>query len=261
MLSVILPAYNEAAFLEAAVSELHAGLSTGEAFEILVVENGSSDDTAAVASRLAESLPAVRLLTRPEADYGAALRAGLLAASGDAWVVFNVDYWDLPFMHAALESIDRRCRGEGPALVVGSKRAPGASDRRGLVRRSATRVFTTLLKAAFDVGVSDTHGMKVLSAAPLRPVVERCTFGRDIFDTELVVRAERAGLGVVEIPVAAVETRPARTSFLGRVPRTLADLTRLHRLLAREERQERKAPSGSGRGHGGTGDGSVRGTP
>lgn len=251
MLSVILPAYNEAAFLESSVRDLHAGLSAGEEFEILVVENGSSDDTATVAARLAASLPEVRLLTHPEADYGTALRAGLLAAGGDACVVFNVDYWDLPFMRAALNLVDRGGDGEGPALVVGSKRAPGASDQRGLVRRLATHVFTTLLKAAFEVRVSDTHGMKVMSTAALRPVVERCTSGRDIFDTELVVRAERAGLGVVEIPVAAVETRPARTSFLSRVPRTLADLTRLHRRLAREERQE---PPDSDHGPARTGD-------
>jgi hypothetical protein len=61
-----------------------------------------------------------------------------------------------------------------------------------------------------------------------------CRAGPDLFDTELVIRAERAGLRVEEIPVTVVERRPSRTSILGRVPRTLVGLARLRVALRRE---------------------------
>jgi glycosyltransferase involved in cell wall biosynthesis len=73
MLSVVMPAHNEAGYLETAVREVDEGLrARGHELEILVVENGSTDDTLAIGRRLAEALPSVLVSTRPVADYGAA---------------------------------------------------------------------------------------------------------------------------------------------------------------------------------------------
>lgn len=240
MLSVILPAYNEAEILAATVDDLHAGLTARGSFEIVVVENGSTDATPRIAADLASRYPEVRVLTRARADYGAALRAGLLAADGDVSAVFNVDCYDLAFLDAALAVVDRG-EGDGPALVVGSKRAPGSHDERPLTRRLGTEMFARLLRAGFGLRISDTHGMKVLATRALRPVVGRCTFGHDLFDTELVVRAERAGVPLGELPVSVAESRPARTPFLGRVPRTLVGLVRLHRALRAADLQPTSA--------------------
>jgi len=88
-------------------------------------------------------------------------------------------------------------------------------------------VFATLLRVLFGVRVSDTHGMKVMRRLDVEPFARASTFGRDLFDTELIVRVERAGLPTAEIPVAVRELRPARTSIVRRVPRTLAGLARL----------------------------------
>ena len=84
VLSVVMPAHNEAGYLETAVREVDEGLrARGHELEILVVENGSTDDTLAIGRRLAEALPSVLVSTRPVADYGAALRDGILAARGE----------------------------------------------------------------------------------------------------------------------------------------------------------------------------------
>jgi hypothetical protein len=70
--------------------------------------------------------------------------------------------------------------------------------------------------------------------AAVAPLAEGCRFGQDLFDTELILRAERAGLATAEIPVTVVEKRPARSSILQRIPRTLRGLAKLRVALWRE---------------------------
>jgi hypothetical protein len=94
----------------------------------------------------------------------------------------------------------------------------------------------------FRIGVSDTHGMKVVSRSALAPIVERCRFGQDLFDTELVLRAERAGLVVEELPVSVQDIRPSRTSIVKRIPRSLRGLVQLRLALWRERRQQSRQP-------------------
>src|SRR5262245_25408748 len=98
-----MPAYNEAELLELSVKEVVEGLrGRSEPFEVIVVENGSRDATAELADLLAASTAEVVTLHLDVADYGAALRAGLLAAEGDLVVNFDVDYYDLAFVADAL---------------------------------------------------------------------------------------------------------------------------------------------------------------
>ena len=232
VISVVVPAYNEAALLGSTVRALVDGLrAAGEPFEVHIVENGSTDGTPTVAARIVEALPEVELHTMRVANYGEALRTGLLASRGDVAVIFDVDFWDLQFMKEALDVLDTDPDPVGPAIVVGSKRAPGSNDGRVLVRRLATGVFSTILRFGFGLTVSDTHGMKVLNLTALRSAVGACRNGSDLFDTELILRAERSGYLVAEVPVSVVEMRPARTSIARRVPRTLLGLTRLRMSL------------------------------
>ena len=228
MISIVVPAYNEAALLGATVRDLVDGLrSIGQPFEVHIVENGSTDGTPMVAARIAEAVPEVEAHAMRVANYGEALRTGLLASRGDVAVIFDVDFWDLHFMKEALAVLDPAAEPRGPVIVVGSKRAPGSSDDRAVLRRLATNVFSTILRTGFGLTVSDTHGMKVLNLGVLRPVVNACRNGSDLFDTELILRAERNGFLVAEVPVSVHELRPARTSIARRVPRTLLGLAKL----------------------------------
>jgi glycosyltransferase involved in cell wall biosynthesis len=238
-ISVVMPAFNEAEILETSVKEVVTGLrARGASFELLVVENGSTDGTLAIAEKIAGELPEVRIEHRAEADYGRALRAGLLRANGDAVVNFDTDYFDLDFFDAAVATV---LAPGGPAIVVGSKRAAGATDTRVPLRRIATWAFATTLRVAFGLKVSDTHGMKAMRRAAVEPYAEECFSGQDLFDTELILRVERAGLGTGELPVAVHELRPARSSFLSRVPRTLRGLCRLRLALWKEARAQRSS--------------------
>jgi glycosyltransferase involved in cell wall biosynthesis len=227
-----MPAFNEAELLERSVGEVVEGMSgRGEPFEVVVVENGSRDATPAVADALAATHPEVRVLHLASPDYGVALRAGLLAAEGDVVVNFDVDYYDLAFVGEARARLDA---ADAPAIVVGSKRAKGARDQRSFLRRLVTAVFSAVLRYGFGLRVSDTHGMKAMRRSAVEPLARACRFGTDLFDTELILRAERAGLHTVELPVEVVERRPSRSPIWRRVPRTLLGLVRLRLQLWRQ---------------------------
>jgi glycosyltransferase involved in cell wall biosynthesis len=229
-----MPAHNEEDLLEKAVHAVVDGLrDRGRTFEVVVVENGSRDRTAAIATGLAEEVAEVRALSSDEPDYGRALRRGFLSARGHIVVNFDVDYVDLEFLDAAVAEVEAE---GGPVVVVGSKRGAGASDERAPLRRLVTAVFSLILRYGFGLRVSDTHGMKALRRAPLLPLVEACRYGTDLFDTELVLRAERAGLPTSELPVTVEELRPSRTPIARRIPRTVVGLVRLRLALWGERR-------------------------
>jgi glycosyltransferase involved in cell wall biosynthesis len=231
VISVVMPAHNEEQMLAESVAAVSDGLgAAGTAFEIVVVENGSADKTWALAQRLATEHAELRVLQTPRADYGRALRTGFLAARGQVIVSFDVDFYDLEFLRVAVARIEE---ADGPTIVVGTKRGVGAHDTRPAARRLVTATFSSILKFGFGLHVSDTHGIKALRRAPLVAIIEACEFGQDLFDTELILRAERAGLATAEVPVTVEERRPARSSILRRIPRTILNLMRLRVALWR----------------------------
>jgi glycosyltransferase involved in cell wall biosynthesis len=232
MITVVLPAYNEAEMLADTVERVVEGMrARGVDFEVRIVENGSTDGTVAVARDLADRHAEVHATSIGRADYGEALRAGLEQGAGSVAVIFDVDYFDLEFADAALGVLDPGTEPTGPVVVVGSKRATGSQDTRSPLRRAATAIFSGILRRLFGLSLSDTHGMKVLNLGALRPTIATCRCGADLFDTELIIRAERAGFAVAEVPVVVRELRPSRTSILRRVPRTVGGLVRLRRVL------------------------------
>jgi glycosyltransferase involved in cell wall biosynthesis len=231
---VVTPSPNEEELLERTLEDVATALVARElTFELLVVENGSTDGTLAAARTAASARPQVHVVTRPVADYGAAMRNGILDARGEIVVVFDVDYYDPDFVDRVLPDLTRP---EGPAIVVGSKRAPGTLDTRPWPRRAITAAFSVVLRTGFGLRVSDTHGMKAMRRAEVEPIAQRCRFGTDLFDTELVLRADRAGLVVTEVPVTVEERRPARTPIARRIFRTLFGLVRLRWVLWRDAR-------------------------
>lgn len=230
--SIVLPAHNEAGMLAGTVESLLVALrEAGAPFEIIIVENGSTDGTAAVAARLAESADEVRTVSLPVADYGAAETMGFEMARGDVVVHFDVDYVDVGFLEKAEAIIDSGAAG----IVVASKRAPGARDRRPLSRRILTRGFTLSMRLLLKVPVSDAHGMKVLSRQQCAAAARACRVTGSVRDVELVLRASRSGVRIAELPADVRELRPARTPVWRRSLESAAGLLRLRLVLWQEE--------------------------
>jgi glycosyltransferase involved in cell wall biosynthesis len=222
--SIVVPVYNEADFIPQALPEIIEQLEgVGEPYEVLIVENGSTDGTSAAAQRAGRGL-AVEVFSLEEPDYGAAMRHGFLSAQGD-WVVnFDIDYFSGAFLEKvlSLQDVD---------LVIASKRDPESEDRRSIMRRLATRVFNILLRVILGSSVSDTHGMKAFRADLVSRIAPHVESRQDLFDTELVIRAERAGYRIQEVPVVVKEMRVTRSSLVKRVPRTISGLFRIRRAL------------------------------
>jgi len=223
-LSIVIPIYNEEGILREAIEGLAADLGQlGATYEILLCENGSTDRTLEIGRHLASERPEVLVLSAEEPNYGKALRLGILAARGRFVLCDEIDLCDVDFHQRAI----RLLRAGDAEMVVGSKAMKGAADERPLVRRAATRVINGLLRVAVGFQGTDTHGLKAFDPARLTPVVHRCVVDRDLFASELVVRAGRTGVQIVEIPIRLREKRRPAINLVRRVPNVLANLARL----------------------------------
>jgi glycosyltransferase involved in cell wall biosynthesis len=227
-LTVVIPVYNEERILASACRELMAALDgRGWDYEILLTENGSRDRTVAILEELAALHPRLRHLHSPEPNYGLALRRGILAARGRFVVADEIDLCDPDFYDRALPVL---ARGEAD-MVVGSKRAVGSVDGRPPFRRVATWVHNTVLRFALGFRGTDTHGVKAFRRERIAPVASRCVVDRDVFASELVLRAGLEGKRVVEIPIELHEKRAPSIGLLRRVPDVLRQVARLFWVL------------------------------
>ncbi len=223
-LSVVIPCYNEEAIIWSAVVELVEGMrELGRSFEVIISENGSKDDTRAIAAKLARSMTEVRALESDEPNYGLALRRGILEARGTYVLCEEIDLCDIDFHRRALAILD----ADEADMVVGSKAHRDANDQRPVVRRAATQVINGMLRVMLGFRGTDTHGLKAFRRDRLLDTVSRCVVDKDLFASELVIRAERYSVRVVEIPIQIHEKRPPSIHLFRRVPNVLRNLARL----------------------------------
>jgi glycosyltransferase involved in cell wall biosynthesis len=223
-LSIVIPVYNEEPIIERALRGLVQEVRTLErTFEVIVTANGCRDMTVPIAQELMADFSEIVVLESPEPDYGAALRLGILSARGEIILCDEIDLCDVDFYRRALRRLDHdECE-----MVVGSKAMPGSRDRRPFTRRAATKVINTMLWASLGFQGTDTHGLKAFTRSALLPLVNQCQVNKDLFASELVIRAGREGLRVQEIPIELEEQRSPPINLVRRVPRVMKDLTKL----------------------------------
>ena len=223
-ISIVIPVYNEEAILRAAVVDLIDRLQAlSWSYELLIAENGSTDGTTEVAAELANRFDQLVCRHTDEPNYGKALRDGILHARGDLVICDEIDLCDTDFHERAITLL------EDPSvdLVVGSKVMEGAMDERPLYRRLGTVLINGMLRVTLGFKGTDTHGLKAFRRKQMEPIARACLVDRDLFASELVIRAERAGLGVREIPVRVLEKRPPTVGLARRVPSVLKNLAKL----------------------------------
>lgn len=224
--TVVIPVYNEAAILVQSVEDLVAGLRAllgAGTFEVILAENGSRDGTPELAAELGTRFDEVDSFSYPEPNYGGALREGIYRARGRFVVCEEIDLCDLDFHARALEVL----RSGEAEMVIGSKAMRGANDQRPLKRRVATLAYNGLLRVTLGFRGTDTHGLKAFAREPLLPIAAGCVVEHDVFASELVIRAQRAGRRCTEIPVELNEKRAPSIRLGARVPRVLKNLMRL----------------------------------
>ncbi len=201
-LSVVLPAYDEEAAIERALTAVREYLDGRVAgYEIVVVDDGSRDATAARVSGAAASDARIRLLrSARNRGKGHAVREGILASRGDAVVFLDVD---LSTPIAMLERV-WPLLDAGAHVVVGSRRMAGSEIEvhQGALRESLGDVFRRGARRLLGIPVSDlTCGFKVFTGPEGRALFRRVTLTDWSFDVELLVAAVDAGLEVRDVPV------------------------------------------------------------
>jgi glycosyltransferase involved in cell wall biosynthesis len=222
--SIVIPVYNEEAILRTAVIDLMDRLEQFDwPYEILLAENGSSDHTVEIANELHERFGQVRSFSVNEPNYGKALREGILQATGEFVICDEIDLCDTDFYERALAILEKN----EADLVVGSKLLSGASDERPMLRHAGTVTINAMLRVTLGFKGTDTHGLKAFRRAPLVDIARSCLVDKDLFASEFVIRAERSGIRIREIPVRVLEKRPPSVHLFKRVPRVMADLSRL----------------------------------
>ncbi len=232
-LSVVIPAYREELRLPATLARVLAYLEDrGLAFEVLVVDDGSPDRTAAVARSY--EARGVTLLSQPEnRGKGAAVKRGVLASRGSLVLITDAD------LSTPIEDLERLERELGEAPVVLGSRALASSEitrHQPFYREAMGKTFNWILRRLGLVRFRDTQcGFKLLAGAEARRLFAELTVERFAYDVELVLLAQAHGLAVREVGVHWADSAASRVNPLLDSARMLWDVVRL--ALRRRERQ------------------------
>jgi dolichyl-phosphate beta-glucosyltransferase len=198
--SIVIPAYNEARRITATLEELAAYLA-GQPWdwEIRVVDDGSADDTAAIVQAAAVREARIVLQREPHRGKGGAVKAGLLAATGDFRFICDADLSmpprELPrFLPPVLERFD---------VAIGSREGAGARRVGEPWRRHAVgRLFNFAIQRLAVPGIADTQcGFKMFTAAGARAIFPHVKLDGWAFDVEVLCIARALDLGIVEVPI------------------------------------------------------------
>lgn len=202
-LSVVVPAFNEEAAIGSSISQLRGYLErSGLDWEVLVVDDGSSDRTAQIVREESAADRRIRLVEGGRRGKGGAVRRGMLEARGVWRFMADADLSTPP------DNIGRffEALQQGPVIphiAVGSREAPGAR-RFGepASRHIIGRCFNALVQAVLLRGIKDTQcGFKLFSADAAETLLPWLTIEGFAFDVELLYLARRAGMGIREVPV------------------------------------------------------------
>jgi len=225
-LSVVVPAYREGDRIAAAVKAIRAELQDLDGgLEIVVVDDGSRDDTAAAA----RDSGADQVITLPgNRGKGAAVRAGVLAANGrtvaftDADLAYGPDQ-----LICFLETIE-----SGWDVAVGSRKHEGATAlvRARRLREIGGRVINLFTHVVLLGNYRDTQcGLKAFRADVASELFDRARIDGFAFDIELFVMVERNGLALTEVPVAVRNTRASTVRVVRDAARLMRDVLRIRR--------------------------------
>ena len=201
--SVVLPAYNEERTIERTVGTTLDTLGEflpGGSFDVLVAEDGCEDRTPDIAAKLAREDDRVRHVhSETRLGRGGALRRAFRAARGETLAYFDTDLaTDMSHLEELIESV----RSGEAAVATGSRWMPGNVAERPAQRGVPSRAYNTLVRSVLRSDVRDHQcGFKAFDREALYSLLGDVEDDHWFFDTELLVRAQRAGYRVREFPV------------------------------------------------------------
>lgn len=234
-LSVIIPAYNEEQRIGPTIDSLHAFLAvSGLSYEIVVVDDGSSDNTVGLVHRIAENMPTLRCIeSRPNRGKGHVVRVGMLAASGAIRLMTDADgstaATEIPKLVNAI-------RVDGVDVAIGSRYSEGAScgKKQPFYRVWWSRAANYVVQRTVVRGIKDTQcGFKAFTAEAAEATFRLTTIDGWAFDLEALALASRMGFSIRECAVHWTDDERSRINPLGDAWRVVKELFQIRRNLRR----------------------------
>jgi len=213
--SIIIPAYNEGARLGATLDRVlnYIGVQGWDA-EVIVVNDGSRDQTAELVRASAQTHPQLRLIENPgNRGKGYSVRNGMLNAAGEILLFSDAD------LSSPIEEANKLFAPieAGADIAIGSRwlQPEMQTHRQSLLRQFYGRLFNLALRILLGLNFKDTQcGFKAFTRAAAQEIFPLQRIERWGFDPELLYLARRAGLKVQEVPVAWAHVEGTRLSPL-----------------------------------------------
>jgi dolichyl-phosphate beta-glucosyltransferase len=226
-IAVIVPAFNEEARILPTLQRMVEYLaSSGRAWSVTVVSDGSTDDTEDVVRRVSRSEPRVSLVAySPNRGKGHAVRTGVMAAEGDLILVSDAD---LATPIEELEKLEGAL--EGRDIAIGSRplRESRLEVRQPWHREMLGRAFNLLVQALAVRGIHDTQcGFKLFRRDAAKDVFARCSLDGFGFDFEALMIARDLGYRIAEVPVRWRHQAGSKVVLMRDGPRMIAELVML----------------------------------
>ncbi|MCJ7424441.1 glycosyltransferase [Candidatus Bathyarchaeota archaeon] len=211
-LSIVLPVYNEASILRQNVESIEKVASQiTRDYEIIIAEDGCSDETSRIAADLSvNSSRVIHLHSDRRLGKGLALKRALKACEGRIVTFMDADLsTSLDHLHDVVKLVDN-----GYDVVIGSRHSRGSCTRRPLFRAIASRTYNVLVRFLFRDSVLDHQcGFKGFNRQVLNDVLDETAENGFLFDTELILRLKLKRLRMIEIPVRWTETGERNSKF------------------------------------------------
>jgi dolichyl-phosphate beta-glucosyltransferase len=218
VLSVVIPAYNEELRLPRTIEQIERYLDGKREYELILVDDGSTDGTRQLMEAAAKRNPKVRVeALSGNRGKGRALASGVAVARGDDVLVTDAD---LSTPIEELEKLEDALKA-GAGVAIGSRSVNGSRVEiaQPIYRVAMGKVFNLIVQAVLLPGIWDTQcGFKLFRADVARPVFAALTTDGFGYDPEVLFLAKRRGVRIAEVPVvwrnsAPTKVMPIRSSF------------------------------------------------
>lgn len=227
LLTIVIPSYNEARRLPGTLDHMQRYLDgSGREYELILVDDGSTDGTLTFMRDLERRCPRVRVVSlRGNRGKGRAVAEGVRSSRGDAVLFSDADLStpieELPNLEEALEA--------GADVVCGSRAAPGSREvNQALYRQLMGKAFNFLVRLMLLPDVADSQcGFKLFRGMVARELFGALRTDGFAFDVEIIWRAREAGYRVQEVPVRWLNSDATRVSPLRHSLQMLRDLVLL----------------------------------
>jgi dolichyl-phosphate beta-glucosyltransferase len=228
-LSVIIPAFNEEARLPATLTEACAWLDAHlpDDYEIVVVDDGSTDGTAAAVKALMAEAPSLRLLQQPQnRGKGAAVRRGMLEAAGDIRLFMDADH------STHIREVEKvfDAMAKGAEVVIASRQHPESDIEvhQSWLREHMGKGFNLIMRSIVGLSMGDTQcGFKAFTAEAAQRIFSEAKLDGFSFDVEVLYLAIGLDYAIAEIPVRWVNEPNSKVRMLADPARMFADVIRV----------------------------------